>query len=245
MDVKTSNAGENINKSGLVSSKQNGVHPGLDTNVRKHLDTKWRQPMHAPTVDLFRQLEQHEAFSTRQPLILDSGCGTGKSTRWLAERYPHHLVIGADRSLSRLARSGYTSGLHYSENWMLMRAELTTFWQLLLNAGISPEKHFLFYPNPWPKPAHLSRRWHGHPVFPQLLSLGGEIELRCNWRIYAEEFARAAMVATRENIKVQTIKPSTGVSPFEQKYIERGQQLFSVVIPAGFSHTFRQQRLNQ
>lgn len=43
-------------------------------------------------------------ISTR-PVILDSGCGTGRSTRHLATLYPDHWVIGVDRSFVRLTRN--------------------------------------------------------------------------------------------------------------------------------------------
>lgn len=94
-----------------------------------------------------------------------------------------------------------------------------------------PDKHFLFYPNPWPKSHHLKRRWHGHPVFPDLLALGGEIEMRCNWETYAREFAQAVTYATGEAVAVNRHRPRAGVSPFEQKYMQRSHRLFVVTVP--------------
>lgn len=38
-------------------------------------------------------------------IVLDSGCGTGRSTRYLSQLYPDHLVIGADRSFVRLTKT--------------------------------------------------------------------------------------------------------------------------------------------
>jgi tRNA G46 methylase TrmB len=39
-------------------------------------------------------------------IVLDSGCGTGRSTKLLArDLYPRHLVIGVDRSFSRLTKT--------------------------------------------------------------------------------------------------------------------------------------------
>jgi tRNA (guanine-N7-)-methyltransferase len=190
-------------------------------------------------------LDQQADFTTGQPFILDSGCGTGKSTQRLAEMFPRHLVIGVDRSRSRLSKSGVHNSFSRTENCILLRAELATFWRLLLKSGLSPERHFLFYPNPWPKPDHLSRRWHGHPVFPQLLALGGEIEMRCNWDVYAGEFAKAAAIATGADISVKIIEPDNTISPFEQKYLERGQPLFSVRIPAQHTQAFRLSRLDR
>lgn len=203
------------------------------------------QPLHRPTVDVYRLLEQQADFSTGQSFILDSGCGTGKSTQRLARMFPRHLVIGVDRSGSRLAKIGVRASFSRTDNCILLRAELATFWRIMLKSGLSPERHFLFYPNPWPKPGHLSRRWHGHPVFPQLLTLGGEIEMRCNWDVYAAEFARAAVVATGADINVKMFEPDNGISPFEKKYLERGQPLFSVNIPAQHTQSFRLSRLDQ
>jgi len=237
--LKHSEASKNIKNSGLVSSSQTGVHPNLGKCVRRHLKTPWSQPFHRPTVEVYRQLQKSGVLSPGQPLILDSGCGTGKSTRQLAGLHPRHLVIGVDRSLVRLARGGMTSPVFQSENCILLRAELATFWRLLANDSCQPERHFIYYPNPWPKPGHLSRRWHGHPVFPELLSLGGEIELRCNWEIYALEFVLAVQIATGKEIVAERIAPEIGISPFEKKYLERGHPLFLVVVPAKVTTSFR------
>jgi tRNA (guanine-N7-)-methyltransferase len=224
---------------GLVSSGQSGIHPRLDAIVRKHLASTWSQPLHRPSADAWRELQQIGAFNAQRSLILDSGCGTGESTRRLAGLFPGHLVIGVDRSLKRLGRGGAATGILQRENYFLLRSELATFWRLMLESGYSPERHYLFYPNPWPKSAHLMRRWHGHPVFPVLLALGGEIELRCNWEVYAQEFARAAGLATGAIAAVEQIKPDTPVSPFERKYHERGQTLYVVRIPASRTREFR------
>ena len=238
-ELNQSKTGKKASKSGLVTSKQRGIHTGLERCVRKHLGSSWKQPFHRPTKDAYSQLDRQGVFSEGLPFILDSGCGTGSSTQRLAEMFPRHLVIGVDRSLKRLEKSGFTTGFVRSGNFILLRGELATFWRLLLNSGCSPERHYLLYPNPSPKPGHLSRRWHGHPAFPQLLSLGGEIELRCNWKIYALEFAEAVSLTTGADIDVLDFKPVQAISPFEQKYSERGQSLYSVTVPARVLEIFR------
>lgn len=233
--LNQSDHSSNSDQSGLVSSSQTGIHPRLETYVRRHLKTVWSQPFHQPSVESYCLLENEGVFSAGRSFILDSGCGTGTSTQVLAGLFPQHIVIGVDRSSVRLARGGARSNLFRSGNCILLRAELTTLWRLLLKDGRSPEKHFLFYPNPWPKPGHLLRRWHAHPVFPQLLALGGDLEMRCNWEIYALEFAQAIKIATGISPDVKTIKPEAGISLFEQKYLARGQSLYSVSAssPAG------------
>jgi len=235
---------ENILKSGLVTSSQAGVHPSLEKHVRRHLQSSWSQPFHHPTSDVYQKLKEMAVLSEDRPFILDSGCGTGHSTQELARLFPHQLVIGVDRSIARLSRGGMSTTIFQNGNYILLRAELATFWRLLAIDEFLPQRHFLLYPNPWPKPAHLARRWHGHPVFPQLLSLGGEIELRCNWEIYAQEFALAVNIATGASVCPNNFQPESGLSPFERKYLERGQPLFSVLVPAQITAGFGLARLS-
>jgi len=230
---------KDIRLAGLVSSSQAGVHPQLEKHVRRHLATRWSQPLHRPTVGVYRQLEANNVFAASRPIILDSGCGTGKSTQKLAELNPDCLVVGVDRSLVRLGRHVLGSGICQCDNWVLARGELTTFWRLLYEAGHVLERHLLLYPNPWPKPGHLQRRWHAHPVLPWLLGLGGEIELRCNWEIYALEFAAAMQIATGNEVSAQRYRPEEGFSPFETKYMERGHALYSVFAPKAVTATFK------
>lgn len=243
--MKGSTASPDINESGLVHSGQTGVHPRLDAVVRRHLAAHWSQPLHRPSVDAWQELQNGGVLGAGRRLILDSGCGSGESTRRLAGLHPGHLVIGVDRSQKRLGAGGATSVVFQRENYVLLRSELATFWRLLLDSGLTPERHFLLYPNPWPKSGQLMRRWHGHPVFPVLLALGGEIEMRCNWEVYAREFAWAAGIATGEIIGVEGFMPEIAMSPFERKYLERGQSLYSVRVSAEYTQAFRLARLGR
>ncbi len=237
--LKASSSTKDISNAGLVNSRQKGIHPGLEKTLRRHLDRHWAQPLHRPSVDSYQRLKDESSFAAGQPFLLDSGCGTGKSTQQLAIQFPDHLVLGVDRSQTRLAKSGMEQSLFQNGNCVLLRADLPTLWRLLGRDGYFPAKHFLFYPNPWLKPGHLKRRWHGHPVFPSLLALGGEIEMRCNWEIYALEFARAASIAVGESILARRYIPQSSVSPFEQKYMERSQQLFSVTVSRQITDAYR------
>ena len=117
------------------------------------------------------------------------------------------------------------------DNTLLVRADLVDFWRLALNAGWRPRRHYLLYPNPYPKTAHLKLRWHGHPVFPALLALGGRLELRSNWRLYLQEFALAAAQASDVVAEVQPFTPEGEyLTPFERKYHQSGQDLWRLVM---------------
>ncbi len=218
------------NHSRKVRSSQAGIHPRLPALLDRHRGQNWRQPLHSPTVAAFEAL-QDVLGGTGQGIILDSGCGTGASTFELARRFPESIVVGVDKSAARLARGGAVDFPHVSANAVLLRADLTSFWRLARSAGWKLVRHYLLYPNPWPKPGQLQRRWHAHPVFPELVQLGGRIEMRCNWRPYAEEFAFALNDLAGSAVEPSPLAEDEPVSPFERKYRASGHPLYAVVLP--------------
>ncbi|UXZ53528.1 methyltransferase domain-containing protein [Halomonas sp. 7T] len=209
-----------------VISNQPGPHHDLARRVARALENPLRKPIAAHTHQAFEDVQAW--YQQRQsPLILDAGCGVGLSTRRLAERYPQHAVIGVDRSEDRLGRDHGD----LPANARLVRADLVDFWRLAEQAGWAPERHYLLYPNPYPKGAHLKMRWHGHPVLPTVLALGGVLEVRSNWRLYVEEFALAVAQVTGRQAAVSVFSPNSDyLTPFEAKYHQSGQTLWRLCI---------------
>lgn len=203
-----------------VSSKQQGLHRGLPRLVKRHVASSWRRPAHSLTAELRQTLAA--ALSVGRPLVLDSFCGTGHSTRLLAGRHPDCTVIGIDKSAARLSRHGE----HAGDNYLLLRAQCEEVWAWLADQGAQLQAHYLLYPNPWPKPAQLKRRIHGHPGFPRLVHLGGQLELRCNWQIYAEEFGAALAIAGQRPAVAVLGNSGEPLSLFERKYRNSGHTLW-------------------
>jgi tRNA G46 methylase TrmB len=164
-------------------------------------------------------------------LIIDAGCGVGLSTRKLAHQFPDAFVIGVDQSSHRLQRHTRWEGTEPS-NFITVRADLVDFWQRMALARIQPLRHYLLYPNPWPKKAQLQRRWHGHPIFPTLLRLGGHLECRSNWKIYIDEMALALTQLTGLEVPTEQwlVDPAIALTPFEQKYLTSGHTLWRCAI---------------
>lgn len=210
-----------------VISNQQTIHPDLDVVVKKHLQSTFQKPITDFNRSAFdvadRLYQQHHG-----QFILDSGCGVGESTYHLANQYPDAFVIGVDQSEHRIKCN---NDWVLPGNAMLIRADLIDFWRLAVTANWQLTRHFLLYPNPWPKKKHLQRRWHGHPVFSVLKELGGEIELRTNWQLYAEEFAQALMLLTGERYQLQRWDPESAITPFERKYQLTGQTLYRLTLP--------------
>lgn len=211
-----------MSRSSLPETSQTSIHPRLAEVVCRHLASPWRQPFKAYSESAFAQLAGR--LRTTAPIILDSGCGTGLSTARLATMHPDCEVVGIDQSAARLRR-------HPSmpPNAHLLRAELADFWRLARRAGWRLHRHYLLHPNPWPKPGHLQRRWHAHPVWPDLLALGGYLELRSNFEIYAREFVAALDLAGfHAEVEVLSLAADQALSAFERKYVVSGHRIFAV-----------------
>ena len=203
-----------------VHSNQNGIHEDLLVTVKKHLHSAWQEPIPEHTrIAADRIIDLAETHGG--PLILDSFCGTGMSTEKLAKRFPDALVIGIDKSQDRLKKH-VTSD---TNNYHLIRASCEHTWAALVQAGVRCHRHYLLYPNPWPKKSHLKRRIHGHPAFPLLKSLGGAVTLRSNWLTYVEEFA-AGMNFLDYQSRVSEIKPTDPLTLFELKYSANDENLW-------------------
>ncbi len=209
-----------------VTSNQPGPHEQLAAIVARHAGSRFLKPVSAHTQDAFAA-GRAAWLASAAPLILDAGCGVGMSSLRLAARFPSHFVIGVDQSADRLGRDLRWDGERPS-NCLTLRADLVDFWRLMLAHGMHPDRHYLLYPNPWPKKAQLGRRWHGHPVFPTLVALGGRVECRSNWQTYVDEFAAALAQLTGRQVASEALPadPAGPLTPFEEKYRRSGHGLW-------------------
>jgi len=217
----------------IPASAQTGIHEHLDLLLERHC----RSPFLKPYSDYNRaafaaSFERRERVAPEAPLILDSCCGVGESSMTLALAWPEHYVIGVDQSAARLGTNspGKKDLPQRPANLDLVRADLVDYWRLMREADIRLARHYLLYPNPWPKIGHLARRWHGHAVFPAMLALGGELECRSNWRIYIDEFCFAVKRLTQQEAVCQPYTPECAMTPFERKYLNSGHALYRTLV---------------
>lgn len=207
-----------------VRSNQQGVHEKLRLTVARHLVNDFRKPYAVHSLAAFSRLSAIVEAQAK-PLVFDSGCGVGESTLHLARQHPEALVIGIDKSDYRINKHQRLCEPDEATNYLLVRADLNDIWRLAAAAGWRLSRHYILYPNPWPKARHLQRRWHAAPVFPALLALGGCLELRSNWEIYVREFGLALGFAGQRFV-VERYKPGRAITPFERKYSQATQPLW-------------------
>ena len=206
-----------------VRSSQTLPHPKLQATIERHLQKAYRRRPSAAGRHAFEALAE---TLDRASFILDAGCGTGESTLVLARAFPDRWVIGVDKSAARLVTGQRRlAQAEAPANAVLLRCELVDFWQLAATAGSRCTHQFLLYPNPWPKPEQFKRRWPGHPILPAIVALGGEIELRTNWRVYGQEFAEAMCRAGLQS-SCEPFVADVPLTPFERKYAASGHALW-------------------
>ncbi|WP_455283279.1 tRNA (guanine(46)-N(7))-methyltransferase TrmB [Cupriavidus necator] len=216
-----------------IVSAQSDVHEHLAARVARHLAEPFRKPIgEASRRELAKALQSWQQAGGA-PLILDAGCGVGESTLRLATAFPDHYVIGVDQSEKRLAAGkDWWSEAPMPANFCWARADLVDVWRLLQAEGVPVARHYVLYPNPWPKIGHLGRRWQGHAVFPALAACGDYLECRSNWQIYIAEFAQALALVGRP-AQVEAWHPAQPMTPFERKYAASGHALWRCVSERG------------
>jgi tRNA G46 methylase TrmB len=225
------NESESLGDSRVIVTNQPGIHEKLEEIVEKHLTHRSQKPYQAHTEKAFAEMDAL-VKAHQGDVILDSCCGVGQSTRILAKQNPNALVIGVDKSAHRINRN-VDEILHDDgakiENYHLVRADLNDFYRLVEQANWSVKKHYVLYPNPWPKSKHIQRRWHGSAVFPQIINIGEQIILRSNWRLYLEEFQFAADIAGVLG-DISEVSNEEPLTPFEAKYRASGQQCWQLLL---------------
>lgn len=215
-----------------IITNQPGIHEKLAEIVQKHLTHPSKKPFQAHTLEAF-ELANARVQCHQGEVILDSCCGVGQSTRLLAKRNPQALVIGIDKSAHRIERNDdeliETTDTHHVDNFLLIRADLNDFYRLVKQADWPVSKHYILYPNPWPKAKHIQRRWHGSAVFPEIISIGKEIILRSNWRLYLEEFQFSAGIVGKYG-DIAQVQDELPLTPFEAKYRTSGQDCWQLSV---------------
>jgi tRNA (guanine-N7-)-methyltransferase len=210
-----------------IHSNQYSVHLNLEKTLERHSAHPYLKPITQHTLKAFGTIDEFIKAHER-PVILDSGCGSGHSSAYFAERNPDCIVIGIDKSSHRLAKGMARFG--HVKNLKLARADLFDFWRLASSASWNVIQNYLLYPNPWPLKKDMKKRYYGHPAFFHLAALGRVIEVRSNWKLYLEEFALAFDFVSGRRFPVSEIKPAEPISLFEKKYALSDHRLYRLVV---------------
>lgn len=197
----------------------------LKSTIRKYCAHPYKRPISARAMRQFDYLLEHLHRFPR-PIIVDSGCGKGKSSQILAQSYPDHLVIAIDQSEYRLRSLRSLR----ADNIYIVQENCIDFWRLLSASDLTIDMHLLLYPNPWPKKRHENRRWYAHPIAPLLLNMSRLTIMRSNWLAYLQA---SAVVANQLGLchSLESLSDlSEPLSHFEAKYCQHHIPLYQLKI---------------
>ena len=202
-----------------VLSNQQGIHDKLDELVARYRKSENKRPISDHTRQTFNDVCAW-LDGWQGEVILDSCCGVGESTANLAARFPDARIVGIDKSALRGGKHE-----HYqseNQNYAVFRADVNDFWRLAGETEWNIVRHFLLYPNPYPKSAQIQKRWYASAAMVDLMALTPNIEVRSNWLLYLLEFGRAAAQYGLSS-DVGEITGDDHMTPFERKYRGSGQ----------------------
>ena len=209
-----------------IFDAQEGIHPDLLEGFHP-LDGPFKKPISESSKVLFNKICV-SAKPFQNKIILDACCGVGLSSYTLATENPDVLVVGVDKSLDRIERNNNFKK-KLPTNVLIERGNIMDLWYLLANTKeVEVVKHYLLYPNPYPKSKHLKLRWYGHFIFPYALRLSDHFEVRSNWKQYLEDFLYSAKAYNYDG-SINIVKEvSEYLTMFERKYCLSGQDVFTL-----------------
>ncbi len=101
----------------------------------------------------------HELRDFPDTFDLEIGCGHGHWMVGYAESHPERFIVGIDLMNRRLALAMAKSSKRKLGNCAFVKAEALEFLEVLRPSGKRLERIFVFFPDPWPKRRHWSRRF--------------------------------------------------------------------------------------
>lgn len=95
-------------------------------------------------------------YGSSQPLEIDIGCGRGRFLLGRAKNCPHFNFLGIDLSLLRLRKIDRKATSGNLGNIRLIHGEALRILEALPPESVST--FYLYFPDPWPKRRHHTRR---------------------------------------------------------------------------------------
>lgn len=167
-----------------------------------------------------------------EELIIDAFCGIGESTYKIAKANPDQLVIGFDKSLSRIERKNKFKK-ESVKNLLIFQADIFDIYQVFFEIKkinrLRIIKQFIMYPNPWPKLKNKKKRVYLNNVIPYIFAQESEIEVRSNWGRFLVEFSMVAEFYNF-NFSFEKLEGKPFMTPFEKKYYLSGQSLNKLIL---------------
>jgi len=174
----------------LLPPKANARRPELNPYVKK-LETL--PELIIPFVSVYQHRGRWQSrFPTVQPLYLELGAGYGHFLLDMARRHPERNFLGLELKYKRVYR-----GAEKVRDQGLTNIQFMRFDALILDQAFMPEELegvYINFPDPWPKSHHAVKRMVSPQLvarLEQLLTIGGQVQLKSDYEPYRELFPEA------------------------------------------------------
>ncbi len=173
-----------------------------------------------------------------EPVDLEIGCGAGLHPIQYALANPERRIVAIEHTHTRFGLFAGRLKHHPQATNLVAIHDDAIAWVTHRVPEGSLSRVFLLYPNPYPKPKHLNKRWYAMPFMGELLASlmpGGTLTLATNEGFYAEEARQwmtgewgTALVEDRV-LRVPAGEKTGGRTHFERKYLARGEACYDLV----------------
>ena len=202
-----------------------GSNSKLKQRIRKNKERNFLYPVTEQT-KIFCQYLYNIQTNKGFDIILDSCCGTGDSSFYLQKGLKkNEILVAIDKSPFKLRKA---INKMRDKRIFFIRGNVLDLWSGLYLEKVSIKKHYLLYPNPWPKQKHMKKRWYAHAILPTMLKFTKELEVRTNWYTYATECLEALTYYEGLRTEINEIRPVHPISAFEKKYFFSSNKLYRV-----------------
>lgn len=172
-------------------------------------------------------LNLEDNFGRGAPLEVDIGSGKGRFVAARAAAFPEHNFIAIERQLRRVRSVQSKARQHELSNLRMLRVEAS---HAIANLIPDDAMHacYVFFPDPWPKRRHESRRLFTEAFRTALwnkLQMGGCIHFATDHQEYFDSVEAQLLTDHRFERSETFVTAPEEQSEFEQLFLEQGKPI--------------------
>jgi len=178
-------------------------------------------------------------WTSKRPIDLEIGCGVGLHPIRYGQAHPERRLIAIEHTSEKFGKFARRLRRHPDiQNVVPIHADAIS-WVCHQIPERSLDRIFLLYPNPYPMPRDLNKRWHAMPFMDFLLrrlKIGSVLIMATNESFYADEAeslfsAREQVIeVSRRAFCIEDLPIELARTHFERKYLERGETCHEIIV---------------
>jgi tRNA (guanine-N7-)-methyltransferase len=173
--------------------------------------------------DLMAHLRFEEIFGNRLPVEFDLGSGSGKFLIETAQAFPSKNFVGVERLLGRVRKTRRKALRAELWNLRVLRVEIDSALTYQI-PNQSVDRFHLYFPDPWPKRRHHSRRVVDteflESIWDRLVN-NGEFWIKTDHQEYFERILKVSRESRAHFEQIEWSDEGYGTTDFEDLFLAR------------------------